>query len=117
MKILNPFLSGIPTCHGSGGLAGYYAFGARTGGAVIIYGSLYLLLGFIFSSGFQNVIQVFPLPILGVILLFEGVSMMLLIRDTTGSKLDFFIVLIVGVIANGLPYGYLIALILGTALA
>ncbi|MDB6112924.1 MAG: transporter [Pedosphaera sp.] len=117
MNILNPLLSGIPTCHGSGGLAGYYAFGARTGGAVVIYGSLYLVLGAVFSRGFQNVIQVFPLPILGVILLFEGVSMMLLIRDTTGSKLDFFVVLLVGVIANGLPYGYLIALILGTGLA
>jgi hypothetical protein len=118
MNILNPFLGGIPTCHGSGGLAGYYAFGARTGGAVVIYGSIYLLLGAVFSHGFQNVIQVFPLPILGVILLFEGLSMMLLVRDTTGSKLDFFIVLIVGVIATGMgTYGYLIALILGTVLA
>jgi hypothetical protein len=117
MNILNPFLSGIPTCHGSGGLAGYYAFGARTGGAVVIYGSLYLLLGVVFSSGFQNVIQVFPLPILGVILLFEGLAMMLLVRDMAGSKLDFFIVLIVGVMASSLPYGYLVALILGTVLA
>jgi hypothetical protein len=118
MNLFNPFFGGVPTCHGSGGLAGYYAFGARTGGAVIIYGSIYLLLGFVFSSGFQNVIQVFPLPILGVILLFEGLVMMFLVRDmATGSKLDFFIVVAVGVMASTLPKGYLVALIVGTLMA
>ncbi|MDB6064592.1 MAG: transporter [Pedosphaera sp.] len=118
MNLVTPFIGGIPVCHGSGGLAGYYAFGARTGGAVVIYGSIYLILGFFFSSGFQNVIQVFPLPIMGVILLFEGLAMILLMRDMAGSKLDFFIVIAVGVIAGMVPtYGYLIALILGTAMA
>ncbi len=117
MNLINPFFGGVPTCHGSGGLAGYYAFGARTGGAVIIYGSIYLLLGFVFSSGFANIIQVFPLPILGVILLFEGLSMMMLVRDTAGSKFDFFIVLAVGIMAGTLPYGYLVALIVGTLMA
>ena len=118
MNLINPFFGGIPTCHGSGGLAGYYTFGARTGGAVIIYGSIYLLLGLVFSAGFQNIIQVFPLPILGVILLFEGLSMMLLVRDTAASKPDFFIVIAVGVMAVGVPvYGYLVALIVGTLMA
>jgi len=37
MNLINSIFWCIPTCHGSGGLAGYYAFGARTGGAVIIY--------------------------------------------------------------------------------
>jgi hypothetical protein len=117
MNLINPFFSGVPTCHGSGGLAGHFAFGARTGGSVIIYGSLYLGLGFFFSNGFQNVIQVFPMPILGVILLFEGLSLMWLIGDSTGSKAKFFLVLLVGAMASSLPYGYLIALIVGTALS
>jgi len=30
------FLGGMPTCHGAGGLAGQYYFGARTGGTNII---------------------------------------------------------------------------------
>ena len=117
MNLINPFLGGIPTCHGSGGMAGHYAFGARTGGSVIIYGTLYLALGFFFAGGFQNVIQVFPMPILGVILLFEGLALMLLIRDMTDSKSNFFLVLLVGLVASGLPYGYLIAMIVGTILA
>ncbi|MEO5803455.1 MAG: putative sulfate/molybdate transporter [Verrucomicrobiota bacterium] len=117
MNLINPFLGGVPTCHGSGGMAGHYAFGARTGGSVIIYGALYLTIGFFFTSGFKNVIQVFPMPILGVILLFEGLALMLLIRDTMDSKSNFFLVLLVGLMASGLPYGYLIALVVGTILA
>ncbi|MHC4425925.1 MAG: putative sulfate/molybdate transporter, partial [Planctomycetota bacterium] len=34
INLINPFLSGIPTCHGSGGMAGHYTFGGRTGGSV-----------------------------------------------------------------------------------
>src|SRR5437763_1504603 len=44
MNLINPFFGGIPTCHGSGGMMGHYAFGARTGGSVILYGLLYLIL-------------------------------------------------------------------------
>jgi hypothetical protein len=84
---------------------------------VIIYGSMYLLLGFAFSSGFQNVIQVFPLPILGAILVFEGLAMMMLVRDTGANRLDFFIVVAVGAMAASLPYGYLVAIVTGTAMA
>jgi hypothetical protein len=53
-----------------------------------------------------------------VILLFEGLVMMFLVRDmATGSKLDFFIVVAVGVMASTLPKGYLVALIVGTLMA
>lgn len=117
MNLINPFFSGVPTCHGSGGLAGHYAFGARTGGSVIIYGTMYLTLGFLFSSGFQNVIQVFPLPILGVILFFEGVALMQLVGDIAGEKENLFLVLMVGLMAGTLPYGYLVAMLVGTVLA
>ena len=116
MNLINPWLGGVPTCHGSGGLVGQYTFGARTGGALIIYGSIFLVLGLFFAAGFQHVVQVFPLPVLGVLLLFEGVALMQLVRGEAGNKYEFFIALIVGLLANGLPYGYAVALIVGTAL-
>lgn len=116
MNLVNPFLSGVPTCHGSGGMAGHYAFGARTGGSVVIYGSFYLLFGLFFSRGFSQLVQAFPLPILGVILLFEALALLLLARDMTGSRSDFAIVLLVGLIAVGLPYGYVVGLLAGTAM-
>src|ERR1700720_2925650 len=89
MNLINPFFGGIPTCHGSGGMMGHYAFGGRTGGSVILYGMLYLTLGLFFSGSFAHVVQVFPLPILGVLLLIEGMRIMLLIRDTVEVKAEF----------------------------
>jgi xanthine/uracil/vitamin C permease (AzgA family) len=116
MNLINPFFSGVPTCHGSGGIAGHYAFGGRTGGSVMIYGTLYLGLGLFFSRGFATVVQLFPLPILCVILLFEALALMRLTRDTAGSPADFAIVLLVGLICFGVPYGYVVGLVVGTAL-
>ena len=116
MNLVNPWFGGIPTCHGSGGMAGHYTFGARTGGSVIIYGCLYLSLGLFFSGCFAQLIQVFPKPILGVMLAFEGLAMLLLVRDLANSKIDLRIAMLVGLMAAGLPYGYALGLIVGTAL-
>lgn len=114
MNLLNPFGSGVPTCHGSGGMAGHYAFGGRTGGSVIIYGALYLVLGLFFRRGFDRVVQVFPMPILGVLLLFEALTLILLVRDLSHIPSEFFVAVLVGLIAAHVPYGYLVALIAGT---
>lgn len=116
MNLVNPWFGGVPTCHGSGGLVGHYTFGARTGGSLVIYGSIFLVIGLFFAAGFENVVQVFPLPILGVLLLFEGLALMQMIRGEATSTRDFFIVLLVGLLANGLPYGYAVALVVGTGL-
>lgn len=113
MNLINPFFGGIPTCHGSGGMVGHYTFGGRTGGSVVIYGSLYLLLGLFFAGGFHHLVQVFPLPILGVILFFEGISLSSLIRDMIDNRKNFVVALVVGVIAFGLPYGFVISMIVG----
>lgn len=117
MNLVSPWFGGIPTCHGSGGIAGHYAFGGRTGGSVTIEGMLYVVLGLFFSAGFSTAIALFPQPVLGIILLFEAVALMRLIRDTLGETRDFTIVLLTGLAAFGLPYGYVVALLLGTALA
>ena len=116
MNLINPWLGGIPTCHGSGGMAGHYAFGGRTGGSVIIYGLVFVTLGLFFGPGFDHIVRAFPLPILGVMLLFEALALIWLIRDTTSSRLDLPVAALVGLIAVGLPYGYLIGMVVGTAL-
>lgn len=113
MNLINPFFQGVPTCHGAGGIAGHYAFGARTGGSLIIYGSLYLFIGLFFSKIANNLIHIFPMSILGIILFFEGISLMLLIKDISLSKNDFFIALIVGMICLTIKYGYVIGLLVG----
>jgi hypothetical protein len=116
MNLINPFIGGIPVCHGSGGMAGHYTFGARTGGSVFIYGLLFLTLGLFFSGSFQTVIKVFPMPILGVILFLEGLSLMVLIKDIIDSRRNFMIALITGLMAAGLPYGFLVGMTVGTVI-
>lgn len=116
LNLVNPFFGGLPVCHGCGGLAGHYAFGGRTGGSPVIYGSLLLVIGLFFAGSFTEVVGVFPLPILGVLLLFEAVALMRLVGDVIGLRRGFYIALLVGVVAASLPYGFLIGLAGGTAL-
>ena len=116
LNLLAPWLGGIPVCNGSGGVAGYHTFGARTGGSVIIYGALFLVLGGLFGSGFFAFVQAFPRPLLAVLLVFEGLAMMRLSADMASDKTGFFIVLLVGLLGAGVRYGFLIGLVGGTAL-
>lgn len=116
MNLVTPLFGGIPVCHGSGGMAGHYAFGARTGGSVFIYGSALLLAGLCFGPIFNSLMNAFPLPVLGVMLLFESVALLLHTRDVFGKKREFTIALITGLAACYLPYGFAVALVLGTAL-
>jgi hypothetical protein len=116
MNIISSFFGGIPVCHGSGGIAGHYSFGGRTGGSTFIYGLFYLLLGLFFSGNSVEPMQLFPKPILGVILLFEGVALILLVKDIIIDKKMFFIAVIVAICANGLPNGYFAGMVIGTLL-
>lgn len=116
MNIFSPFFSGIPVCHGSGGMAGHYAFGARTGGSVLIYGVFFLVVGLFFSKNFDTVVSLFPMQILGVILFFEGLTLVYLIKDLKPTMNELYLGMMVGLIAFALPYGFLVALILGTLL-
>jgi hypothetical protein len=117
MNLLSPFVSGIPVCHGSGGMAGHHAFGGRTGGSVIIAGAGLATLGLLFGGSIGQIALFFPKPMLGVLLLFEGVAVLSLLRDLGGDGRELSLALFLGMVAAGLPYGYLVALVLGTVLA
>jgi len=116
MNIVSAFLGGIPVCHGSGGMAGHYAMGGRTGGSVIIAGAGLLTVGLLLGGSVGEVAMFFPKPMLGVLLLIEGVALLSLLRDLAGNPRDLSLALFLGVVAAGLPYGYLVALVLGTVL-
>jgi hypothetical protein len=57
-------LGGVPMCHGSGGVAGKYAFGARTAGANLVLGVGYVAVA-VFGAG---LVTAYPVAVLGVIL-------------------------------------------------
>ncbi|MBZ0270564.1 putative sulfate/molybdate transporter [bacterium] len=116
VNVVLPFLGGVPVCHGCGGLAGHHAFGARTGGSVVIYGGLFLFIGLLFGGAASEVVRLFPLPVLGVVLLFEAVALGSLVRDIAGSRREITIALLVALSALSLPQGYVVGLVVGAAL-
>ncbi|MCL5950970.1 MAG: putative sulfate/molybdate transporter [Chloroflexi bacterium] len=72
MNLVLPFFGGMPMCHGAGGLAGQYYFGARTGGTNIIEGLIEISLGLFLAASVAGLFSVFPLPIIGAMMLFVG---------------------------------------------
>ncbi len=113
VNLIAPLFGGIPVCHGCGGIAGHHAFGARTGGSVILYGSFYVAIGLLLSEPLHEVVKLFPQPILGVILLFEALALLCFVRDQAAVPRDLAIALLVGVVAMTVPYGFAAGLVLG----
>lgn len=115
MNLVAPFVGGVPVCHGSGGMAGHHAHGGRTGGSVVIYGGFYVVLGLLSGGALGQIIAIFPRPMLGVLLLVEAVVLVRLLHDLPRRGADGLpLALGVGLTAVAVPYGYAIALILGT---
>ena len=113
LNLLVPWLGGIPVCHGCGGLAGYYALGARTGGAVIIYGALWVVAGLFFSGAFVTLVHAFPTAILGAVLLFEAAVLVLLLRDQRAAPAGLALATAVALVCILAPQGYLTGLVAG----
>jgi hypothetical protein len=73
MNIFSVPFGGFPMCHGAGGLAGQYRYGARTGGANIYAGLIFLILALFFSS--PQVLSIIAVGVLGALLVFVGIEM------------------------------------------
>ncbi len=75
---------GVPVCHGCGGLTAHYRLGARTGGAPLMLGTFFLLVGLLGGKTLLPILQLIPFPILGVLLAYVGAQHALLARDLNG---------------------------------
>ncbi|MBN1673201.1 MAG: putative sulfate/molybdate transporter [Kiritimatiellae bacterium] len=81
MNVIFPFFGGMPLCHGAGGLAGQYYFGARTGGTNIIEGLIEITLGLLVAGSIATLFAAFPLAIVGAMMLLVGIEMVKFARD------------------------------------
>ena len=77
MNLFSSAVGGVPQCHGAGGMAGHIAFGARTGGSIVILGAVLLVLALFFSGSVEHMLQLLPGAVLGVILFVTGVQLAL----------------------------------------
>lgn len=75
MNTVFPFFGGIPLCHGAGGLAGQYYYGARTGGTNIIEGLIEIALGLFFAGSIATLFAVFPTAIIGAMMFMVGIEL------------------------------------------
>ncbi len=73
MNVVSPLFGGMPMCHGSGGLAGQYRFGARTGGSNLILGTIYIGVALVANS--PEALAFFPLAVLGALLVFIAIEL------------------------------------------
>lgn len=94
INILTGTIGGMPMCHGAGGLMAHYRFGARTGGSNIMIGMLFIILALAFGKIGIALLTVIPRAILGILLLFAGLELVLLIRDME-EKRDLFIAFLI----------------------
>jgi hypothetical protein len=93
MNLVGAALGGVPMCHGAGGMAGHVAFGARTGGAPIILGTILLCLAIGFSGSIEAIFNVLSPAVLGVILFLTGAQLALGSCDFSKNKAERFITL------------------------
>jgi MFS superfamily sulfate permease-like transporter len=113
MNLVAPFFGGVPMCHGAGGMAGHVRFGARTGGALVILGSIVIAIALFFSDSISLIFKIFPNAVLGVILFFAGAELALTVRDIGNKKTDFYVMLIV---AGFAMWNMGVAFVVGVAL-
>jgi len=86
MNTVGSLIGAVPMCHGAGGMAAQFSFGARTGGAPVIIGVLLIVLALAFSESVAILLRLFPPPALGVMLFLAGIQLALGSCDFSKDK-------------------------------
>ena len=116
-NLLSVAFGGMPMCHGAGGLAAHYRFGAKTAGSNLIIGGLMVILSLGLGAGLTALLFLIPMAILGVLLIFAGSQLALTISDMHTRNEIFIIVIILAVtLAANLAFGAVIGMVLSYAM-
>jgi len=92
----------VPMCHGTGGLAAHYRFGARTGGAPVMIGIFFVVLALALGEFGLTILALIPNSVLGVLLIFAGLELCPLVRSLQSNE-EFFVALLIAGIALAVP--------------
>ena len=116
-NFLSFFLGGMPLCHGAGGLAAHYRFGARTAGSNLIIGLIFVALAILFGNHVLSIVYLIPMSVLGVLLLFAGGQLALTVIDMREKKDLFVALMILGItLASNLAVGFIMGIAIAYAL-
>ena len=107
-NFLSSSIGGMPLCHGAGGLAAHYRFGARTAGSNLMIGVIFAALAVFLGRNCLVIIYLLPLSVLGVLLLFAGSQLALTVLDLRNRKELFVCLIILGItLATNLAAGFI----------
>ena len=107
-NLLSFLLGGMPLCHGAGGLAAHFRFGARTAGSNLMIGAIFTALAILLGRHCLAIIYLLPLSVLGVLLLFAGSQLALTILDLKNRKELFVCLIMLGItLATNLAAGFI----------
>jgi SulP family sulfate permease len=111
------FVGGMPLCHGAGGLAAHYRFGARTAGSNLMIGAAFIVVAVLLGPSAVAALSLLPLSILGVLLTFAGAQLALAVIDL-GPRRDWFVaVVMLGLtLATNLAVGFIVGFVLAWVL-
>jgi len=116
-NLLSFLVGGMPLCHGAGGLAAHYRFGARTAGSNLMIGLVFVVLALFLGTHSLAVVYLLPMSVLGVLLIFAGSQLALTIIDLNERKDLFVVLVILGItLATNLAVGFLVGIALAYAL-
>jgi SulP family sulfate permease len=116
-NFLSALLGGMPVCHGAGGLAAHYRFGARSAGSNLMIGAVFILFTLVLGNRILALFNLIPMAILGVLLLFAGSQLALTILDIRERKEMFVVVTILGItLASNLAAGFMAGILLASLL-
>jgi SulP family sulfate permease len=116
-NFLSFLLGGMPLCHGAGGLAAHYRFGARTAGSNLMIGLVFAILAVLLGVHALAVVYLVPMAVLGVLLLFAGSQLALTIIDMKERKDLFVVVVMLGItLAANLAVGFMVGIAAAYAL-
>ncbi len=115
MNLVACWFGGMPMCHGAGGLAGQYRFGARTNGSILFLGVVKMVLAVLLGASLMALCRAFPASVLGVLLSFAGMELALVCRDQT-SRTDAFAMLLTAAACMALD-NIALGFLLGLAMA
>ncbi|PIE67620.1 MAG: sulfate permease [Deltaproteobacteria bacterium] len=112
-NFLSALLGGMPICHGAGGLAAHYRFGARSAGSNLMIGAVFILFTLLFGHRILAIFNLIPMAILGVLLIFAGSQLALTILDIKERKELFVVVAVLGItLASNLAAGFMTGIVL-----
>jgi MFS superfamily sulfate permease-like transporter len=117
MNLVAAGFGGMPMCHGAGGLAGQYRFGARTNGSILFLGVVKMAVALLFGASLVALCRAFPASVLGVMLGIAGLELAVVVRDQR-ERSDAFVALLtagaclgLGDVAIGFGVGLAVALL------